>query len=79
MYKRQLRVNAAHALGEIGASQDLPALLRQARDDELEPARAAARAAARIDPNATIEAACRPGAGTQLREAADLASLEMPL
>jgi HEAT repeat protein len=74
-----LRTAAADALGEIGAAESLPALLEQAREDELDPARAAARAAARIDAEKTIGAARSAGAGLALREAADVALLGQPL
>ena len=70
-----VRAEAAAALGAIHAGPALPRLLQIARTDRFRPARAAAQAAAEIDPAALAEAAARPDAGAHLREAADLARL----
>lgn len=67
-----VRVAAAHALGAIGDRAALPALLELAGSDRPEVAAAAARAAARIDPWATLDVARDPGAGAFLHEVADL-------
>lgn len=65
-----VRASAAFALGSMRDSAALGALLAQAREDRFEAAQAAARAAARIDPEA-VHAAAR-GGGAHLQEAADL-------
>jgi HEAT repeat protein len=67
-----VRVSAAHALAAVGDPDAVPALLRIAREDEFDAARAAASAAARLDPDAVRSAAAHPVAGPHLREAADL-------
>jgi hypothetical protein len=60
------------AIGDRGAVDDLLELARTGRHD---PARAAAQAAAELDPRRVELAAEEPGAGTHLGEAADLAAL----
>ena len=72
---RTVRAAAAHALGQLDAGTAVPKLLEVARTDVFRPARAAARAAARIDPGALRAAAAQPGAGPYLQEAADLQGL----
>jgi len=67
-----VRLHAARALGHVGERQAVPRLLRQAREDRFEAARAAAEAVARLDPTAILEAAEREDAGPHLHEAADL-------
>jgi HEAT repeat protein len=67
-----VRAEAASALGVIDAPQALPQLVEIARNDRFRPARAAARAVARIDPATLRSAAAEPGAGPHLHEAADL-------
>ena len=64
-----VRVAAAHALADIGDVDASADLLRLARDDAFEPAHAAARALARLDPQAVRRAA---GERDHLAEAADL-------
>ncbi len=70
-----VRVSAARALGAVGDRDVAPALLRVARSDEFDAARAAASAAAMLDPAAVRAAVARPGAGPHLSEAADLLKL----
>jgi HEAT repeat protein len=70
-----VRAAAAAALGRIGGDQTVEALLSVARNDSFDPARAAAHAAAGIDPARVREAAATSDAGPFLREAADLAAL----
>jgi HEAT repeat protein len=70
-----VRAEAAASLGAINAPAALPRLLELARTDRFRPARAAARAVARIDPGALEAAAVEPGAGAHLHEAADLIAL----
>lgn len=65
-----VRAAAAEALGEIGDDLAVGALLRNAREDEFDAARAAARAVARIDPGSV-----RAGGGAHLDEAGDLLAL----
>jgi HEAT repeat protein len=67
-----VRLHAARGLGQVGEQAAVPRLLRQAREDRFEAARAAAEALARIDPDALLAAADEPGAGPHLHEAADL-------
>ena len=67
-----VRLQAARALGHVGEREAVPRLLRQAREDRFEAARAAAEAVARVDPAALLEAAEEPDAGPHLHEAADL-------
>lgn len=67
-----VRLHAARALGLVGERDAVPRLLRQAREDRFEAARAAAQAVATIDPDALLAAAELPGAGPHLHEAADL-------
>ena len=66
---------AAASLGAIGDRSALDDLLELARTGPHEPARAAARAAASLDPRAVELAADAPGSGQHLGEAADLAAL----
>ncbi len=70
-----VRAAAATALGTIGGDESLETLLEVARGDDFEPARAAAHAAARIDPARVRAAADAAGAGQFMTEAADLAAL----
>ena len=67
-----VRLQAARALGQVGERAAVPRLLRQAREDRFEAARAAAQAVARVDPEALLDAAAEPDAGPHLHEAADL-------
>lgn len=67
-----VRAAAAGALGVVGDRSTVPPLLLLAQSDSFDPAYAAARAAARIDPDAVVAAAARSGASASLREAADL-------
>ena len=67
-----VRLHAARALGQVGERAAVPRLLRQAREDRFEAARAAAQAVARVDPEALLDAAAEPDAGPHLHEAADL-------
>jgi HEAT repeat protein len=67
-----VRLHAARALGQVGERAAIPRLVRQAREDRFESARAAAEALSRIDPDALLAAAGEPGAGPHLHEAADL-------
>lgn len=70
-----VRAAAATALGSVGDRASVPALLEIARRDVDEPAAAAARAAALLEP-----AAVQGGDGLHLAEAADLldAGIEVP-
>jgi HEAT repeat protein len=70
-----VRAGAATALGVIGSRAAVPRLLEMARTDRFTPARAAARAVARISPKALAAAAEEPDAGPHLHEAADLSAL----
>jgi hypothetical protein len=70
-----VRTAAAAALGTIGGNETVGALIQVARRDDFEPARAAAHAAARVDPARVRAEADTPGAGPFLAEAADLAAL----
>ena len=67
-----VRLHAARALGQVGEHAAIPRLVRQAREDRFEAARAAAEALSRIDPDVLLAAADEPGAGPHLHEAADL-------
>jgi HEAT repeat protein len=67
-----VRAEAASTLGVLEATQALPRLVEIARADRFRPARAAARALARIDPALLEAVAAEPGAGPHLHEAADL-------
>jgi hypothetical protein len=66
-----VRVAAAFALGAIGDRRAAGRLFVIAKDDQFDPAQAAARALMRIDPELTV-AAADSGAGPHLVEAADL-------
>jgi hypothetical protein len=70
-----VRATAAIALGMIGDRDAAPALLAQARTDEFDPAQAAARALARVDPPLLWDAARRLGQGPHVAEAADLTAV----
>jgi HEAT repeat protein len=70
-----VRVSAAHALAAVGDPAAAPRLLALARKDQFDPARAAAAAAARLDPAAVLRAAGDESAGPHVREAADLLGL----
>ena len=67
-----VRTSAARALAAVGDREAVPALFRVAREDEFDPARAAAWAASKLDPAGVSAVASRPGAGRHLQEAADL-------
>jgi HEAT repeat protein len=67
-----VRAEAAATLGVIDAPEALPRLVEIARTDRFRPARAAARAVARIDPKLLTRVATAPDAGPHLHEAADL-------
>lgn len=67
-----VRAEAAATLGVIEVPQAVPRLVEIARTDRFRPARAAARAVARIDPKLLAAAAAEPDAGPHLHEAADL-------
>jgi HEAT repeat protein len=67
-----VRAEAAATLGVIDAPEALPRLVEIARTDRFRPARAAARAVARIDPKLLTSVAAAPNAGPHLHEAADL-------
>jgi len=71
-----VRAAAAEALGLIGNTRAFPSLLQLARSDVFEPARAAARALARLAPDRLQEAARELDAGPHVREAAATAALE---
>jgi hypothetical protein len=70
-----VRTAAAEALGGIGGRQAVDALLPIARTDEFVPARAAAEALARADPDLVLRVAAEPDAGPHLREAAGRVAL----
>jgi HEAT repeat protein len=70
-----VRVSAAHALAAVGDPAAAPRLLALAREDQFDPARAAAAAAARLDPAAVLSLAGDDDAGPHVREAADLLEL----
>ena len=70
-----VRALAATSLGVIDSRAALPRLVEIARTDRFRPARAAAQAVARIDPDRLRAAAAEPGAGAHLHEAADLQAL----
>lgn len=70
-----VRATAAIALGMIGDRDAAPALLAQARADEFDPAQAAARALARVEPSLLWDAARRLGQGPHVAEAADLTAV----
>jgi HEAT repeat protein len=70
-----VRVSAAHALAAVGDPAAAPSLLILAREDQFDPARAAAAAAARLDPGAVHRAAADDDSGPHVREAADLLGL----
>jgi len=70
-----VRTVAAEALGRTGDRTAADALLLVARNDEFEPARAAARSLARIDPARVVAAAAEPEAGPHLVEQADRIAL----
>ena len=72
---RGVRAAAATALGQIDARPALPKLIELARTDIFRPARAAARAVARIDPVALERVALDPDASRHLQEAADRQAL----
>ena len=71
-----VRAAAARALGEIGDRSSAPRLIEQATSDRFEPAHAAARALAMLEPDGLYTLALRPDAGTHVREAATLALLK---
>jgi HEAT repeat protein len=65
-----VRTAAAESLGRLRDERAIQALRDHARRDRFEPARAAAYALARLDPELVISEA--PGGGIHLQEAADL-------
>jgi HEAT repeat protein len=67
-----VRLHAARALGHVGEQGAVDRLLRQAREDRFEAARAAAEAVALIAPETLLAASELPDAGPHLHEAADL-------
>jgi HEAT repeat protein len=67
-----VRAAAAEAIGLVGDRDAGLELLACARTDDFDPARAAARAFARLDPGAAFAAATAPDAGPHLAEASDL-------
>jgi HEAT repeat protein len=67
-----VRAAAASALAAVGDQRVVPRLIHVARRDQFEAARAAAEAAARLDPDAVRRAAAQPGADAHLQEAADV-------
>ena len=71
-----VRAATATAIGALGERRAIAGLLRQAREDEFGPARAAAHAIASIDATLVAAAADDPAAGPFLREAAAMAVLE---
>jgi HEAT repeat protein len=72
----RVRAAAAEALGLIGNARAFPVLLGIARSHAFEPARAAARALARLAPDLLQEAAREPGSGPFVREAAKTAAIK---
>ena len=68
-----VRVQAAHGLGAVGSAEDVPLLLAMARSDEFDVGRAAAGAAARLDPGAVR--AARDSGGSHVEEAVDALAL----
>ena len=70
-----VRATAAIALGMIADRNAGPALLAQARDDQFEPAQAAARALGRVDPALLWDSARRLGQGPHVAEAADVTAV----
>jgi HEAT repeat protein len=71
-----VRTAAAHALGRIGDRDAFDALVRQASEDDYDPAQAAAQALAAIDPVRAMQLGGGEGASAHLAEAAALAELE---
>ena len=71
-----VRTAAAHALGRIGDRDAFDALVRQAAEDDYDPAQAAAQALAAIDPLRAMRLGGGEGASAHLAEAAALAELE---
>jgi HEAT repeat protein len=69
-----VRAAAAVALGRLRDAEAFPALIEQACLDRFEPARAAAHAAALVDPEA-LAGEARDTRNPHLREAADVAGL----
>jgi HEAT repeat protein len=69
-----VRAAAAEAIGALGDVEAIPALVDLAVDAHFEPARAAARALAELEP--APDFLLRADAGPHLREAADLALLK---
>ena len=67
-----VRAEAASTLGVLESTSAVPRLVEIARVDRFRPARAAARAVARNDPEVLEAVAAQRGAGPHLHEAADL-------
>jgi len=67
-----VRVAAAHALAAVGDRSAVPPLLHVARGHDFDAARAAAAAAAQLDPDAVRNAAASMESGPYLAEAADI-------
>lgn len=70
-----VRAAAAHALAEVGDREAAAPLLRIAANDQFDPARAAARGAARLDPAAVLRTADPGAASGHVEEAADVLAL----
>ena len=70
-----VRAAAAGALGQLGDSPSVPALIHQAQSDRFEPAQAAARALAELNPRGLSAVAGLPTGNVHLREAAGLAEI----
>lgn len=70
-----VRAAAATGLMEIGDDEAALELMAIAAVDRFEPAQAAARALARLDPDGLPDFARDPVAGSHVREAADLAAM----
>lgn len=70
-----VRATTAIALGMLGDREAGPALLEQARQDQFDPAHAAAYALAGADPALLWDAARRLGQGPHVAEAADVTAV----
>jgi HEAT repeat protein len=73
-----VRAAAARGLAEVGDPEAAVPLLRIAADDQFDPARAAAQAAARLDPVAVLRAEDPAAASGHIEEAADVLALNLP-
>lgn len=72
-----VRVASCASLGAMRDQAAVQALLRVAQSDGFDPAKAAAHALARIDPEAVVRAADIEGASPHLHEKADVIAIEM--